>query len=521
MYIMNVKKIALSSFLAVFISATTFAEVILPKIFSDNMVLQRETPIKLWGKANANARVAVEFAGQKKMTKADSEGKWVLILDSLSVSKEPLEMQFYENGKPDKKLGNILVGEVWITSGQSNMEWHLRNTTDAQEALKRASENKNIRVFRQKVPAMSLTKSWDSPDDAKWLEKADGKVSAVGYYFGEILMKELDMPIGLIDTALGGSTMRAWIPEERFGENEFLTEYLTAFKEKVKNYDYKKAEQAWLEQKKKYDDDIAKAKKEGRTPPSIPWNFSRKRPNPISPERAQETPCGLYNAKIAPIAEFAIRGVIWYQGCSDAGGKSLENFEQQFVIMVDSWRKAWNNENIYFLWTNLASFGTKADWGKVRWAQFQAADKIKNANVINIVDAGEEKDIHPKDKTTVGTRMANLALKECYGFDKLNPYAPVLKNVKYSPRGVEVIFDFKGRKLAKKGNPAGFEVKLDGKWVPATAELLGRRIIVKPVEGKASDVTGVRYLWKSWALPEVWLFNNDGLPAFPFTNERP
>ncbi len=514
---MKLKKKLCFAAIIMFAVGSVIAEITLPKIFSDGMVLQRDMPLKIWGKATPNARIGIEFAGKKKMTKSDKDGKWEFVLDSLPSSKEPLEMTLLENGKADKNIKDILVGEVWITAGQSNMEWARKNTTEAKDAKERAKSYNLMRVFRQ-PHQISLEKEWDSPSGSKWHDvESQDAMNAIGFYFGEILLKDLDVPIGLVETPLGGSAMRAWIPQESFAGVKFLEDRQAEFKKQLENYNYEVEFKNWNERKKAYDAEVAKLKKEGKEVPQAPFNV-RTVPNKTSPQRYQETPSGLFNAKIAPIAGYAARGVIWYQGESDAGGASLESFVEQFEKLVDAWRKAWGNEDLYFFWAQLTSYSTKADWGLTRWKQLQCADVVKKSGIINIIDLGEENDIHPKDKTTVGKRFAMLVLKDVYGKKGIHAYAPVLKNAKYGPRGVEVFFETYGRKLVGKGDPRGFEVLVGDKWEPAKVEMLGRRVLVKPVSGNVADVQGVRYLWKSWAQPDVWLFNGDGLPVFSFTH---
>jgi len=517
---MNKKILAIFSM--VIASSALFAEIVMPKIFSDNMVLQRDMAVKIWGKAAPNARVGMEFKGQKKMVKAAADGSWSIELAPMEASKDNAEMTLLENGASSKVIKNIIIGEVWILGGQSNMQWSLIPTTDG-EAAKARAKYPTLRCFVQNHGSMALEKQFDSPDGAHWEEATSdvvAKWSAVGFYFGELLMKDLKVPVGLVDTPLGGSAMRAWIPDEETVGVPFYEKQLEPFKKQLASYDYEKALADFNVKLAKYNESVKEAKAAGKPVPEKPWNL-RSAPNKISPQRAQETPGGLYNAKIAPIAGYAARGVLWYQGESDAGGEAVKCFEQQFTRVISTWRKAWGNEDLYFAWVQLASWGTKAPWAEARWAQYQTLRNVPKTGMANIIDLGEEKDIHPRNKTDVGMRLEKIILRDVYGVKGLNPYGPMFKTVKYIPKGVEVVFNLDGRKLIGKGEPRGFEVKIEGEWKNAKAELVGNRVLVyAPDDLKGKKIEGVRYLWEAWAQPNVWLLNDKGLPALSFITEK-
>ncbi len=508
-----------------FVASFSFAEISMPKIFSDGMVLQREMPVKIWGKATPGARVGLEFAGQKKMTKAGKDGAWNIVLNPLKTDKKPSEMLLFENGKEAKKIGDILVGEVWVLGGQSNMEWRTKNTTDFKDVEKRA-DYPLIRYFFMTPGVIAETKQFDCPDKSRWepiLPSNVGNTSGVGFYFAEKLLKDLggEVPVGLIDTPLGGSSMCAWIPDEDITGIEYLESNLKKFKEAKEKYVYADAIKAWRERYDAWQKQADEAKAAKKPIPQKPFNV-RNKPLEMTPWRMQNSPAYLFNAKIAPIAGYAARGALWYQGESDAAGKSLEAFKPQFTRLIDTWRKYWGQgDDFYFAWVQLASFTTKANWPEARWQQYLTLKEVPKTGMANIIDCGEEKDIHPKDKATVGTRLENIIMRDVYG--KKNPvyYGPIFKMVRYTPKGAEVVFDLDGRSLVGKGDPRGFEVKIGGEWKKANAELVGKRVIVNPVEKvKGEQIEGVRYLWENWALPNVWLFNDKGLPALSFIHEK-
>jgi len=330
-------------------------------------------------------------------------------------------------------------------------------------------------------------------------------------------MKDIDVPVALISTPLGGTAMRTWIPESLFDKVPFLKSDLAAFKKEKAAYDYKAALEKWNKGVADYNAAVAKAKADGKKIPERPTAI-RSRPSEISPRRAQSTPCYNYNAKIAPIAGFAVRGFLWYQGESDANDASLPSFEEQFSLLINSWRSAWGSKNLPFMFVQLASFTIKPDWAETRWAQYKTSKSVPLVYMANIIDCGEEKDIHPKDKTTVGNRLEHLALRHVYKMTNIHADAPEMKSVSVGGNAATVAFDTFGGKLVGKGEAKGFELLVGGKWVAAaSAQILGAdKVVVKAPEGAA--VEGVRYLWKNWARPEVWLYNQDGLPAVSFTS---
>lgn len=396
------------------------------------------------------------------------------------------------------------------------MEWRLIPTTDG-EAAKARAKYPALRYFTQPGGTFTPEKQFDTPESSKWQEASPDTVarwSGVGFYFGEQLMKDLEVPVGLIETPLGGSAMRAWIPDEAVSGIPFLEENLANFKKQLAAYDYNKALAEWKKRSDAYEASVKAAKAEGKPVPEKPWNV-RNKPNKLSPQRPQETPGWLYNAKIAPIAGFAARGFLWYQGESDAGGKSLECFEEQFARIIETWRKAWNNDDMYFFWVQLASFGGSGDWATTRWKQYQTMRSVQKTGMANIIDLGEEKDIHPRNKTDVGLRLEKIALSEVYGKSCVKAFGPTLKDIQYCNCMAVVDFECDGCEIEGRGNPRGFEVLVNGKWQKPSASKIedGKVVLYSP---NAYSIDGVRYLWKSWAQPDVWIYGSNGLPAVSF-----
>ncbi len=500
-----------------------FGKIEMPKVFSDNMVLQRNADAKIWGTSEPNATVEVQFKGQKKSAKADGKGNWSLRLDKMPADKTPNKMTVFENGKADKTIENILVGEVWVLGGQSNMEWSLRATTDAKAAIKRADSNKNIRYFKQDGQAYARTPQKDSPEGSQWQccsSKTAVGWSAVGYYFAEKVAEKLDVPVGLLYTALGATQMIMWVEESAVEKNPQMKAHWERFKKELAAYDeaaYQKELAKWNAEKAEYDKQNAILKKQGKPLKWFPWD-RRRPPSRVSPKAAFFTPVFNYNAKVAPLRGYTVRGTLWYQGEGDAGSESVEKFESQMKLVISEWRKYFDNPEMPFIMAQLSSFADKSNWAYAREAQLKTANDVPHVFTIPTLDRGMEKDIHPKDKTTVGVRMANMALSQVYGEKCVKPFAPQFKSAEYDGDTATVRIETNGVPVSLKGEAKGFEVRSNGKWGEASATLGGCKLSVKSKDG--SKIDGVRYLWESCPLDEICIYNADGLPLFPFSNDK-
>jgi len=496
-----------------------FGEIKTPSIYSDNMVLQRGEPVKIRGWASPNARVEVSFAGQKKSVKAGADGKWSVFLDPMKADKTPREMVISENQKISKTIKNILVGEVWICGGQSNMQWWLAKTADGAAASARA----NYPILRYFSQNGYNTDAGSAPQEdshlGAWKISEAGKVgtwSAVGFYFGEKLLKDLDVPVGLVYASRGATSMIAWLPDKWLEAGEYTKSRKAAFAREMEKYDYKAKLDAHNKKMVAAKAEDAKLAAEGKPKRKRAWDFHIP-PFPNTPWAAGITPSLMYNLMVHPIRGYTARGVIWYQGEGDSGGAACENFEIQMKQVVDSWREAFENPKMPFYWVQLTSFNSET-WPEARWRQLRARSSIPYSGVVNIIDAGEQTQIHPIYKTEVGERLEGLALREVYGRKDVHPYSPEFKSAKYSGDSARIVFETRGRKLEGRGEPRGFEVFAGGKWKPAgSARIVGSNgVEVKSKGGEA--VSGARYLWKAWAKPDVWLYNQDALPAFSFTD---
>lgn len=432
-------------------------------LFSDGAVLQRGQNIPVWGTAKEGEKVTVELAGQTATTTAKG-GKWKLELKPLEAGG-PFSMKI--SGDNEVTVNNLLVGEVWVASGQSNMEWTL-NQAFQPEVEKPKANFPEIRMITAKKaaslqPLDQIEGSWQvcSPETV-------GNFSAVAYYFARDLHAKLGVPVGIISTSWGGTPAQAWTSAEGFEGQPELKGYADQLK--------------------------AAAEKPPENGPGPHF------------------PSALYNAMIAPVVPYGMKGVIWYQGESNAG--QSKQYQTLFPAMIADWRTKWKLSDFPFLFVQIAPFNGQPP--EIREAQFLTLAKSKNTAMAVITDYGDAKDIHPKQKEPVGNRLSLAARALAYG-EKIVYSGPLYKEMKVAGSEVAISFDHTGGGLfAKDGDLKGFTIAgADGKFVPAKAVIKGDAVVVS-AEG-VIDPKAVRYGWIN--VPDVNLFNKDGLPASPFRTD--
>jgi sialate O-acetylesterase len=492
----------------------------LPAIFTNHAVLQRDKPLPVWGWADPGDEVTVEIeGGQSQTTKADAEGKWRVTLDPLKVG-DPLTI--HVSGRPPQGAKNeivitdILVGEVWLCSGQSNMEFALHGAANGDLDVATANQS-NIRLVRVKEPG-SQTPVEDF--EGGWevcTPKSAAGFSAVGYYFGRELHRNLHVPIGLIDDSWGGSSCEAWIPRERMEGKPQYAGLLKRWDKQVKSFDEAKWNKEWAAWRKKAD----AARAAGKPAP-------KNRPLANAPALGQHRPANLYHARVEPIMPYAIRGVIWYQGESNAG--RAYQYRDMFPLMIKSWREAWHEGDFPFYWVNLADFmpekpePSESGWAELREAQTMTLDKLPATGQAVIIDLGEASDIHPRKKLDVGLRLARIALARDYG-RQFNYESPRYDSM--NKEGDKIIVKFKdiggGLRTVDAKEVQGFAIAGDDyKWVWADAKILpakpgGKADTVEVSSKKVSDPAAVRY---AWADNPVCNLDNDALlPVTPFRTD--
>jgi sialate O-acetylesterase len=497
--------------LAIYVSIVALrAEVKLASPFTDHMVLQREMPIPVWGWADPGQQVTVSFAGQKQTATADTDGKWRVTLTPLTASAEPREFVVTSvNRKSEtenRKLRDVLVGEVWLGSGQSNMDFVISKKrqyfagviNEEQEIA--AANYPLIRMFTGKA-----AKAYTPQDTVggEWLVCSPETVpgfSAVGYFFARELQKEIKVPVGIIVEAFGASCAHAWIRREAMLDDPAFKAVLDDFDARVKAF-----VPLTDEENKQWEEAAAKAKAEGKRAPRKPRN---------DPVQDQHNATVMFNGMIAPIVPYAMRGVLWYQGESITAPKEL--FPRWNELLITDWRKLWGRE-LPFYFVQLAALDNASNSPQVREWQSEAL-KLPHTGMVVTLDVGDKKDVHPHNKAPVGDRLARLALANVYG-KKIEFSGPRFQSAAIEGGGVRVKFSHLGGGLVAKDGPLKtFEIAgADGKFVAADATIAGDTVVVK--SPNVATPAAVRYAWANY--PEgANLFNAAGLPAAPFRTDR-
>jgi sialate O-acetylesterase len=512
---------------AVLYPASLHAEVKPNPLFSDGAVLQRDLPVPVWGTANDGEKVTVELDTQKVTTTA-TNGKWSVSLQPLKEGG-PLTMKI--TGDNTVTINNLLVGEVWVCSGQSNMQWPFSSAHNAKEEAPKANFPK-IRMFTVKrmVSVKPLTEVVGS-----WVECSPQTVngfSGVGYFFARDLHQKLGVPVGMIHSSWGGTPAQAWTSLEGFGTDPELKGYVDAIQKKLATYDADVADHAakteefktkskewnetvgksYQEALKSWNEAAAQAKAAGQPIPPKPAPASPQPKPPGHPEGGSGSPANLYNAMIAPIIPYGIKGAIWYQGESNA--PQSKQYRTLFPAMIADWRSRWKQGDFPFLFVQIAPFNGQPP--EIREAQFLTLAKVKNTAMAVTTDVGDAKDIHPSKKEPVGQRLALAARALAYG-EKIEYSGPLYDSMMEKDGKIIIKFTHVGSGLmAKDGELKGFTIAGDDKkFVPAQATIQGATIVVS-----AEGVTAPKAARYGWAnVPDVNLYNKEGLPASPFRTD--
>ena len=506
---------ALAAFLGLSVSA--LADIKLPALISDNMVLLQDSKANVWGTADPGEKVTVKVGDKSVTGTAGDGGKWSVKLEGLTPGSGK-DMTIA--GKNTLTVKNVAVGEVWIASGQSNMEFGLKGALNGEQEIA-AAKFPDIRVFTvtkkgSATPLDDCTGKWEiaTPENA-------GHFSAVGYFFIRELHQKMKQPIGLIHTSWGGTPVETWIPESGMKSNEAFGEH---WKKKVAAYPA--AKEAYDKQMAAFKEVAEKAKAEGKPAPRAPRA-------PDGPEMLNGAPSGLYNGMIAPVAPYTIRGAIWYQGESNAGPNNRGNGElygQLFPTMILSWRYefakaqgvAREEAEFPFLFVQLANFQKRHDeptdshWAQIREAQFGTLE-VPRTGMALAIDVGEANDIHPKNKQEVGRRLALSALAQVY-FHEVEFSGPLYGGMQIEEGKVRLHFsNAQGLKTTDGGPIKGFALAgEDKKFHWAKTEIEHDHVIVSCAE--VPSPVAIRYGWAD--NPDVNLVNGSGLPASPFRSDK-
>jgi sialate O-acetylesterase len=489
------------------------AELRLHGLFTDNMVLQHDEPVYVFGFADNDDTVTVQFRDQRVKPKV-KDGRWIAKLKALKAGgPDKLTVTSYRNyrkGRPmsppeTNEISNVLVGEVWIASGQSNMEWPMRASFEPEKEIA-ATSNEQIRLYtvpklKAEHPTNNVAGSWQICEPT-----ATSNFSAVAYYFARDLQKALNVPIGIIHTSWGGSPAEVWMSEAVLKQKQYDSLW-TYYKENDTKY---KAALA------KFEKSEAEAKKEGK-----PFTGQRPRPG--------WTPTELYNGMIAPLIPFTIKGAIWYQGESNAG-RAWE-YRQLFQDLIKNWRADWDQGNFPFLLVQLAPFRAikggvdESEWAELREAQGLAVKELSKVGMAVITDVGDEKDIHPKKKEPVGGRLALAARAIAYG-EKIEYSGPIYKGMEIHKNKITLSFNHVGSGLeagSARGTPPqggelqGFQIcGADHRFQWAKATIQGDKVVVTHFD--IAEPVAVRYGWADYPVVNLW--NKNGLPASPFRTDN-
>ena len=478
-----------AAFLALCCGPAAWSEVRLPGLISSSMVLQQGRPVRIWGWADNGETVAVRFQNQAAVT-AGKDGRWEVWLGPLEPGGP------FTLGVNSVELSDVLVGEVWVCSGQSNMEWPLSAVEESDRHIAAAGQPQ-IRLFS--VPHVQADQPRDDIE-AKWeacTPETAREFSAVGYFFGRDLHQARGVPIGLIDSSWGGTPAEAWTRRQVLAEDPELRQLFAWCSQRDAEYEQALVEYAAL---------AAQAEREGKERPGQPWRPWQ--------------PSVLYNGMIAPLLPYAIRGVIWYQGESNAD--RAEQYRRLFPAMIQNWRTDWRLGDFPFLAVQLAPFyeiqpnPTDTNWARLREAQLLATRLLPRVGLAVITDVGDPKDIHPRRKEPVGARLALAARTIAYG-EPVTSSGPICDWMEISGDRARLHFQHADDGLVAGGEPlAGFAVAgPDRRFVWANAAIESDTVVVW--HESVPNPVAVRYGWADYPTGNLW--NKAGLPASPFRTD--
>ena len=487
-----------------------FAAVALASPFTDHAVFQRERPVPVWGTAGAGETVTVTCGGISAKAVAAADGTWKAELAPLPVGG-PYDVTV--SGSSTIVLKDVLVGDVWLCSGQSNMAFGLNRVVNREQEVAQANHPK-VRLFKVGLIAKEQPQSSCEGVWQVCTPKSAAGFSAVAYFFGRELNKELDVPIGLIASSWGGTGAESWTSQPILEASAEFRAVFPAWDKTVADSP-KALERYRTVDLAKWEQEAAVAKAAGKPEPKKPRE-------PNGPNTPHLRPAALYNGMIAPLVPYSLRGVIWYQGEANATGTRAESYRRLLPQLVAGWRSDFANDFPFYL-VQLANFGPDlakvpsdpwpvVPWAVLRESQALVATSMPKSGMAVAIDVGNPEDIHPANKQDVGRRLALVALAKDYG--KAVEYSgPVAKNMTITGKVAEVTFDHAKGLAAKGGDLQGFTIAgEDGRFRPAQAVISGSTVRITSPE-IASPIS-VRYAWGN--SPTCNLVNQAGLPAGPF-----
>jgi sialate O-acetylesterase len=487
---------------ALLCGAQARAQVTLPRILSSHMVVERDLPVHVWGIAAAGEQVSVSFRGETRATAASELGRWSLYLKP-GAAGGPFAMTVTgtdgSTAPQTITLDDILVGDVWVASGQSNMEFMMHQAATADQDLPHADiPNIRLLVVKKAASAFPLddvqTDGWaaSTPDTAK-------DFSAVAWYFAREIGQREHVAVGVIDSTWGGTPGEAWTRMTALGEDAALAPLFASWGRMTE----RQTDALLREQNKQRMVDAAKAA--GKPAPVLPW----------VPTLDSWGPGMLWNGMIAPLTPMPIRGVIWYQGESNSVLERAPLYGRVFRTLIEDWRREWGVGDFPFLYVQISNFKSTPgeDWATLRDQQLKTLE-LRNTAMAVTIDIGNPDNVHPTDKVDVGLRLARAARVLSYG-ETLEDSGPIFRQATPEGAAIRAWFDHAAGLAAKGGAVTGFEVAgADGKFVPATATIEGASIVASSPD--VAQPVFVRYGWAN--SPDCNLFNGDELPASPFTS---
>lgn len=517
------------------LTASVRAEVTPAPLFTDQAVLQRDRPVPIWGTADVGEKVTVTFGEQRREATGGYDGRWIVFLDPLPGSNAGTDLIIA--GKNTVTLHDVVVGEVWICSGQSNMEFPVQRSANAAQEIAAA----NFPLLREiHIERTVAEKPADTVKTSGWRAATPttvGTFTAVGYYFARDLVQKLNLPVGIVHSSWGGTPVESWMSPAALAAPEFAvvserwTKHLAELPEKTAEYERQLAAWNTIDAEAKAAATrapVTAASARGKPPlradPALVYaEWLRQHPKPRPPRGPGDpwTPASLFNGMINPLLPYAIRGALWYQGESNA--ERAAEYHALFAAMITAWRAHWGQGDFPFFWVNLANYAVPSDHGEngrsyafLREAQSNTL-VLPNTGQALAIDVGDPNDIHPTNKQEVGRRLALLARNRVYGITG-DDAGPVCVGAARDGNGMRLRF------INASGGLVAHEKPIQA------LELAGADRVFRPAEGRIErdtvfvssplvrDPVAVRYAWTN--APEANLYNGAGLPATPYRSDE-
>jgi Domain of unknown function (DUF303). len=499
----------ISSLAATVLATTSMrAEIALGALFTDGVVLQREKPIPVWGRANPKQKIAVTFGDHTVQTTAGADGRWIIYLDAVPASNDPAEI-VVAAANESVVIRDVLVGEVWLASGQSNMEWPISHVRDDEKKIA-AVELPHLRHV--KIDRTVAGTPADSVKTSGWQKASPDTVpgfTAVGYFFARELHRRLRVPIGIINSSSGGTPIESWMSD--------TSRRATSLGAVIETR-WQAAKAEWTPERiARYPADLEawqKAEAEARatkTKNPLPW------PPPPATDDSPSRPGGLFNGMIAPLQPFALRGFLWYQGEANVG--RANEYQALFPAMIRAWRSNWGDDFLPFYFVQLPNYADNEPngrkWAHLREAQAKALELPRTAMAVTI-DLGDPAEIHPTNKLEVGRRLAQIAKTETYHLPG-DAFGPMFVGATREGSALRVRFTHAATGLVAHNRPVqSLELAgADQVFHPATGKIERDTLVVTSPQVPAP--VAVRYAWTN--APAANLYNGAGLPAEPFRSD--